>query len=156
MKSCFRIFVCFCLLVPFVSPAQNFNAKTVLPKNLSQYRFGMSLDDFTKKNKSATTAEGNMSFRIEYLDKDAGNDIKQVLYYFDAENEKPLYEMIIQFNDVKSLEAHCSKKLGEANDGKQWKWTTKEGYTFKAWRFSSTLVLALGLPLTEWEKEWDN
>ena len=79
MKSCFRIFVCFCLLVPFVSPAQNFNAKTVLPKNLSQYRFGMSLDDFTKKNKSATTAEGNMSFRIEYLDKDAGNDIKQVL-----------------------------------------------------------------------------
>ena len=155
MKSYYSLF-CLCLLLPFISPAQKFDPKNVVPKTLTQYRFGMSLDDFTKKNKSATTAEGSMSFRIEYQDKDAANDIKQVTYYFDAENNKPLYEMIIQFNNAQSLDAHCAKKLGSANDGKQWKWTTKEGYIFKAWRFSNTLVLALGLPSTEWEKEWDN
>ena len=116
----------------------------------------MGLDDFTKKNKSATTASAGISFRLEFQDKEAGKDIKQVTYYFDAENNKPLYEMIIQFKDVQALDAHCSKKLGTVNDGKQWKWTTKEGYIFKAWRFSNTLVLALGLPSTEWEKEWDN
>jgi len=156
MRSYYRLLLGLCLLVSFNSPAQNFNAKTVLPGSLNQYHFGMTLEDFTKKNKSATATQSSLSFRIEYLDKEAGKDIKRVTYYFDAENEKPLYEMIIQFNDVRSLDAHCSKKLGKANDGKQWKWTTKEGYTFKAWRFSSTLVLALGLPSTEWEKEWDN
>ena len=156
MKSYLGTFLTFCVLVPFISSAQKFNTKTVVPKSLNQFNFGMSLDDFTKKNKSASSTEGRLEFRIEYLDKNAGDNIKQVTYYFDAENEKPLYEMIIQFNDVAALDAHCSKKLGAANDGKQWKWTTKEGYTFKAWRFGSTLVLALGLPSTEWEKEWDN
>ena len=161
MKSYYGL-ICLGLLLPFISPAQKFDPKNVVPKNLTQYRFGMSLDDFTKKNKSATIAERPASFRIEYQDKDAANEIKQVTYYFDAENNKPLYEMIIQFNNVQSLDAHCAKKLGSANDGpqgsasKQWKWTTKEGYTFKAWRFSNTLVLALGLPSTEWEKDWDN
>jgi hypothetical protein len=145
-----------CLFLPFISVSQKFNTKSAVPKSLNQYHFGMSLDDFTRKNKSATTAEGNISFRIEYLDKQAGTGIRQVTYYFDAENNKPLYEMIIQFNDAQSLDAHCEKKLGKVNDGKQWKWTTKEGYTFKAWRFSNTLVLALGLPSTEWEKDWDN
>ncbi len=156
MKSCYRIFFSLWLLLPFASPAQNFNAKTVLPASLNQYRFGMPLEAFTKKNKSATNLEGKMAFRIEYLDKDAGKDIKQVIYYFDAENDKPLYEMIIEFNNVQSLDAHCSKKLGKPNDRKEWKWKTREGYIFKAWRFDNTLVLALGLPSTEWEKEWDN
>ena len=156
MKSYVGTFLTFCVLVPFISSAQKFNTKTVVPKSLNQFNFGMSLDDFTKKNKSASSTEGRSEFRIEYLDKNAGDNIKQVTYYFDAENEKPLYEMIIQFKDVAALDAHCSKKLGAANDGKQWKWTTKEGHTFKAWRFGSTLVLALGLPSTEWEKEWDN
>jgi hypothetical protein len=154
MKPYFKIFCCLFLL-PFISQAQKFDPKTVVPKSLVKYSFGMSLDDFTKKNKSATTTDG-MSSRIEYNDKNADQDIKNVTYYFDAENDKPLYEMIIAFKDLQSLDAHCSKKLGEPNDGKEWKWTTKEGYTFKAWRFSNTLVLALGLPSTEWEKEWDN
>jgi hypothetical protein len=156
MKSYYRLFFSLFLSVPFISQAQHFSPKTVLPKSLGQYHFGMGLDDFTRKNKSATISGAAMSFRLEYLDKDAGKDIKQVTYYFDAENNKPLYEMIIQFNDVQSLDAHCAKKLGQANDGKQWMWKTTEGYVFKAWRFSSTLVLALGLPSTEWEKEWDN
>jgi hypothetical protein len=156
MKSYYRICCGLCLLLPLASLAQNFNPKTVLPKSLAKYSFGMSLDNFTKQNKSATTGEAGMSFRLEYKDNNAGKDLKAVTYYFDAENNKPLYEMIIEFKDAQGLDTHCSKKLGEPNDGKGWKRTTKEGYIFKAWRFSNTLVLALGLPSTEWEKEWDN
>lgn len=156
MKSYFGILLCIYLVVPLIGPAQKFDPKTVVPKSLVKYNFGMSLDDFTKKNKSATTANGAMSFRIEYQDKNAAPDIKNVIYYFDAENNKPLYEMIIEFKDAARLDAHCAKKLGAPNDGKEWKRTTKEGYIFKAWRFRNTLVLALGLPSTEWEKEWDN
>jgi hypothetical protein len=156
MKHYCRIWSCLFLLFPFIIQAQNFNPRTVLPKSLSKYNFGMSLDNFTDKNKLATPAKTKQSFRIEYQDLASVDDIKKVTYYFDAENEKPLYEMIIEFADTKSLDAHCSQKLGQPNDGKGWKRTTREGYTFKAWRFGNTLVLALGLPSTEWEKDWDN
>lgn len=148
--------ICFSLvlLLPFIILAQNFKPETVLPKSLAKYKFGMSLDDFIKKNKSATVSGAEMTFRMEYNQKDAAKDIKQVTYYFDAENNKPLYEMIIEFNDAAGLDAHCSKKLGAPNDNEEWKWTTKEGYIFKAWRFGNSLVYALGLPSTEWGNEW--
>jgi|GEM_PF-3183957 len=156
MKRSFRLSCCLFLLFPFFIQAQSFNAKAILPKALSKYSFGMSLDNFTNKNKVATAVENGMSFRLEYQDAAPAKDIKKVTYYFDAENNKPLYEMIIEFKDLQSLDAHCSQKLGTPNDGKQWTQTTKEGYTFKAWRFGNTLVYALGLPSTEWEKGWDN
>lgn len=156
MKRCCQVF-CFSLFIlPLFAGAQNFNPKNVLPKTLTKYSFGMSLDNFTDKNKMATAVDGGQSFRIEYQDNAPSKEIKKVTYYFDADNNRPLYEMIIEFNDLQSLNAHCSDKLGNPNDGKQWKRTTKEGYTFKAWRFSNTLVYALGLPSTEWENEWDN
>jgi hypothetical protein len=156
MKSHYKICCTLCLLLPFITLAQNFDPKIVLPKDLLKYNFGMSLDDFTKKNKSAIARDVAISFRLEYQENNAGNDIKGVIYYFDTENNKPLYEMIIEFKDAQGLNKHCLKKLGATNDGKGWKWTTKEGYIFKAWSFSNTLVLALGLPSTEWENEWDN
>lgn len=110
--------VCFSLvlLLPLIMLAQNFNPKSALPKSLDKYSFGMSLGDFIKKNKSATASESGMSFRIEYNEKDAGKDIKEVTSYFDNENNKPLYEIIIEFKDQESLNSHCSKKLGTPND----------------------------------------
>jgi len=155
MKNYNRIYFSFLLLLPFVILAQDFKPETVLPKSLTKYKFGMSLDDFKKKNKLATDAQASTSFRTEYRQTKIGKDIKQVTYYFDAENNKPLYEMIIEFNDATGLDAHCSKKLGAPNDNEEWKWTTKEGYTFKAWRFGNSLVYALGLPSTEWGNEWN-
>ncbi len=153
MKNYNRIFFSLVLLLPFITLAQNFDPKTLLPKSLGKYNFGMSLDDFIKKNKSATISEVSMSFRIEYIEKDPDKDIKEVAWYFDAENNKPLYEMIINFNDAERLNSFCSKKLGSPDDvdGK-WKWTTKKGYIFKAWRFSNKLVYVLELPSTEWSK----
>jgi hypothetical protein len=156
MKTAFKALLSLCLLVPLVSSAQNFNTKTVIPKSLSDYPFGMRLGDFTKKNSSATTRASNTPGRIEYLDNVASKEIKQVIYYFDDDNDQPLYEMIIQFNSARDLDNHCSNKLGSPNEGKQWKWKTKEGHIFKAWRFGTTLVLALALPSTEWENGWDN
>jgi|SRR5436190_10448995 len=150
MKNYNRICLSLVLLLPFITMAQNFDPNTVLPKSLAKYKFGISLDDFVKKNKLATPSETSMSFRIEYTEKNVDKDIKGVISYFDAENNKPLYEIMIQFNDIKKLNSYCSTKLHTPNNDKEWKWTTKEGYVFKAWRFNNTLVYALGLPSTEW------
>ena len=156
MKPYNKILFCLYLVLPYFAPAQNFDPKKVVPKSLSKYDFGMSLDEFSQKNKVASIGRHDVPTRIEYKDADPDKDIKQVTYYFGADNNQPLYEMIIAFNNVESLNEHCSKKLGAPNDRNQWKWTTRQGYTFKAWRFGTTLVLALGLPSTEWEKDWDN
>src|SRR5215813_3414300 len=118
-----------CLLFPFIIQAQNFNSKNVLPKSLSKYNFGMRLDDFTEKNKSASHVDGSIDFRVVYQQNAPGDNIKKVVYYFDADDNKPLYEMIIEFADLQSLDAHCSKKLGPPNNGKEWTWKTKEGHS---------------------------
>lgn len=146
----------FLLALPLLSTAQSFDPKTFVPKSLVKYSFGMSLDAFTQANTSAAPQNSFVAFRTEYQQKKPEAGIKHVTYYFDDDNNRPLYEMIITFTDVKSLDDYCSKKLGHPDNDKQWKRATKQGYTFKAWRFDSTLVLALGLPGTEWENEWDN
>ena len=152
-KISILIYFC-CLLMPCIITAQNFNPYSVVPASLSKYKFGMALDSFKIKNKNALTATaGANDFRIESTDTKAGNDFNRVTFYFDAENNKPLYEMIIEYKDVNKLNAYCKSKLKTPNDeGDKWKWATKEGYVFKAWTFGKKLVFALVLPNTEWDE----
>ena len=153
------ILISYCsLLVPGIIYAQNFKPNSVVPASLAKYKFGMALDLFKLENKNAVTAAtGTGDFRIESTDAKAGPDFKQVTFYFDAENNKPLYEMIIEYHDESKLKAYCNSKLKTPNDedGK-WRWTTKEGYVFKAWTFGKKLVFALALPNTEWDETKTN
>jgi len=148
-------FLLFCVLVPGFVSAQNFNPKKVVPAKLARYDFGMTLNDFKEKNKTAEVSPFTENdFRIEVKDVNAGKEYNAVTYYFDNENNKPLYEMIIEYKSEKLLNDYCQLKLKAPNtdDGK-WKWTTKEGYVFKAWTFGKKLVFVLALPSTEWEEK---
>ena len=78
MKACSIVSCALCLMISFTIRAQNFDPKNVLPKSLSQYRFGMSLDDFTGKNKTATLLDGKQAFRIEYQEIAPATDIRKV------------------------------------------------------------------------------
>src|SRR6476646_9746283 len=102
MKRCCQFFCLSFTLFPFFMSGQNFNPKTVLPKSLTKFYFGMSLDNFTDKNKMAAAVNASSSIRIEYQENAPAIEIKKVTYYFDADNNKPLYEMIIEFNDLQS------------------------------------------------------
>jgi hypothetical protein len=149
-----KIILFFCLISPAFAgmiTAQNFDPKTVVPAKLAKYEFGMTLNKFKKRNKKAVIdTPGSFDFRIIAEDRSAGGEFESVVYYFDAENDEPLYEMIIQYKTLEAMEAYVNTTLKEPNNGKEWKWTTKEGYVFKAWKFGKKLVLALGLPSTEW------
>jgi hypothetical protein len=143
--------VIFCILMPGFALAQEFNPKTVVPVKLTKYDFGMTLKAFKEKNKTAVEIlnTGN-DFRIELKDVKAGSEFKSVTYFFNAENNKPLYEMIIDYPTEQAMNAYVTAKLKTPNDGDKWKWTTKEGIVFKAWTFGKKLVFVLALPSTEW------
>lgn len=143
----------FCIVMPGLIKAQDFNPKKVVPAKLANYDFGMTLDAFKAKNKTAIILPFNGNdFRIEAKDTKAGSEYKSLTYYFDNENNKPLYEIIIEFRTEKMQLDYIKQHLKTPNFEDQWKWTTKEGYVFKAWGFGSKLVFALALPSTEWDE----
>jgi hypothetical protein len=144
----------FCILMPGFVLAQAFNPKTVVPAKLAGYDFGMTLKAFKEKNKTAVESPYTENdFRIELKDVKAGSEYKSVTYFFDNENSKPFYEIIIEYKSEKLMNDYCNSKLKAPNDGDKWKWTTKEGYLFKAWTFGKKLIFALALPSTEWEEK---
>lgn len=144
----------FCILLPGFALAQEFDPKTVVPQKLFKYAFGIPLQIFKEKNKTAVESPYTANdFRIVLTDIKAGSDYNSVTYYFDNEKDKPLYEMIIEFKSEKLMTDYCKSKLSAPNDNNKWKWTTKEDYVFKAWTFGKKLVFVLALPATEWEEE---
>jgi len=151
-KATWLVFL-FIIAIPVFSTGQNFNPKTVVPAKLSKYSFGMTLEAFKALNKIAVQSPADeTAFRIELTDSRAGTEFKSVTYYFDAEKNKPLYEMIIEYPTEQAKNAYVNSKLKTPNDGDKWKWTTKEGIVFKAWTFGKKLVLVLALPSTEWDE----
>jgi hypothetical protein len=150
LKNCLLFL---CILMPGFILAQDFNPKTVVPAKLAKFDFGMPMQTFKEKNKTAVESPYTENdFRIEFTDVNAGSDYNSVIYYFDNEKNKPLYEMIIEFKSEKLLNDYCNSKLKSPNDNEKWKWTTKEGIVFKAWTFRKKLVFVLALPSTEWEE----
>ena len=149
-KSTWLIFL-FIITIPVFTTGQSFNPQSVVPAKLSKFKFGMTLDAFKAANKNAVkSSSDDNSFRVEFTDSKAGSEFKSITYYFDAENNKPLYEMIIDYPTEQARDTYVTAKLKAPNSGSEWKWTTKEGYVFKAWTFGKKLVLALALPSTEW------
>jgi hypothetical protein len=149
-KTVWLIFLSF-IAIPVFTAGQNFDPKTVVPAKLSKYSFGMTLDAFKSLNKNAVESpSGDNPFRIELTDTKAGSGFTSVTYYFDAESNKPLYEMIIAYPTEEAMNAYVTAKLKTPNDGDKWRWTTKEGHVFKAWTFGKKLILVLALPSTEW------
>lgn len=143
-----------CFFFHVFSYSQNANPQSLIPSKLARYKFGMGVDSFKLINKTALFSQASaFDFRIECTDTKISSEFKNVTFYFDAENNKPLYEMIVEYKDENKMKAFIQSKLKAPNDdGDKWKWTTNEGYIFKAWTFGKKLVFALVLPNTEWDE----
>lgn len=147
------VFTFFCLAISCLASAQNFDPHKVMPATLTGYDFGMTLDLFKAKNKTATILpDESYDFRIEAKETEPGGDFNSITYYFDKEDNKPLYEIIVEFKTEELQLTYISKYLKAPNFEDKWKWKTKDGYTFKAWGFGKKLVFVLALPKTEWDE----
>lgn len=113
----------------------------------------MSLQDFKNlKGNKVKIVEDGMDFRIVYLEEINGNKVSALGYYFDADGDQPLYEIIVIYKSEELRKGAQEEYLGEPNyKDKEWKIEGKDKLPIHVWSHKAKIVYALPLPGTEWE-----
>ncbi len=95
------------------------------------------------------------SFRTEYEQYYNQDGLGSVIFYFNNEGDKPLYEIIVKFDDQATREAIINPGMGEPNyPDKSDHWVIYNGGpggTVLAWAFGSNFVLAADMAKSEWD-----
>lgn len=125
-----------------------------IPTLLHESYLGMPFSDFKKARMVLPDKDSNPNdFRIEYNEQIEGNDIKKLTYYFDKDNNQPLYEYIIEYRSQAKLQELMKQKYGKCNDGSQWIFDSGEGFLIRVWTSDSKLCIVGLIKDTEWLNE---
>lgn len=128
-----------------------------LPTEFSNIHFNMSMEKVTELRSFSTSDVQDDNFRFAVYEKIGRNGIEGAAYYFDAEGDKPLYEIIIIYADEAARDAAAATLLGPPNykDNTEWMLSPKKGYPLYCWKFKTKLVVAALIPNTEWYNEFN-
>jgi hypothetical protein len=138
-----------CILCISITEAQNY-----LPDEFSDLRFSMSLEEFKTIKKNISIPESMMDFRIEVIENKPAKGIHEITYYFDAEGNQSLYELIIDYKSAAKRDQVAAQLLKTPNyNGKEWRYTDQNGTTIWAWTYMNKLIIVAVLKGTEWEGE---
>ena len=118
----------------------------------SKVYLGMPMNDFVELRGVTVSDFKDDTFRKIYVDKATSEDITDIVYYFDADGDQPLYEMIFVYKDESTRDAEAKRLLGEPNNGEEWK-LEREPYDVLAWKYKAKLILVSLIPDTEWADE---
>ena len=132
------------------------NEKRYLPNQVDKaIYFEMPLADFkTLKDSKIESYDDGMSFRKVFFEAVNGTLIKYFGYYFDAEDDMPLYEVIIGYNDDATANTEAVKLLGDPNYKEtEWKFELKNEHNILAWIFEKKLIITALIPKTEWYED---
>ena len=125
-----------------------------LPEEVRDLYFGLPLETFLAQKRDLSRAEGEGDFRTVLIEEPMPGKLESVVYYFDADGDEPLYEIIAIYPDKPTRDAVADELLGAPNfDNKEWRYDSGEGYQIWAWTFQNKLVIAAILPNTEWADE---
>ncbi|PKA83899.1 hypothetical protein ATE92_2068 [Ulvibacter sp. MAR_2010_11] len=117
--------------------------------------YGMPLSEFEQNIEGAELVEEN-SFRIVFIQKLTTKEIQKIVYYFDLDGEKPLYEIIITYSNLQQPVNIAHSLFGEPNfDQTEWRVHTNE-HKIWSWVFKEKLVIVANIPDTEWSSKWNN
>lgn len=154
MKKILLLAVLSAILAAPLMAQKKMTYKKIFPKEFrKKYKPGMSLEAFQQKHPELKS-DNTFNFRTTFDIMNPTNEVKELTLYFDEENNKPLYELIIDFHDAAARDKMAAKAYGPPNSGKDWKWTMPDGVKAKAWVFMNKLVVAIAYPGTEWYAEW--
>lgn len=131
-------------------PAKKWD-KGYFPKDMPKVHFGMSLALFALEHKNISDLSSETyTFRKVFLEEVEGAPFDQVIYYFDAEGDKPLYEVILIYPEGVNVEKVARGLYGPPNNGEEWSWTHKKGHPVNIWVYKQKIVIAAVMPGTEW------
>ncbi|AGC78570.1 hypothetical protein LX97_02665 [Nonlabens dokdonensis] len=141
--------------------AQNESSKTcnVLPSEInSEIYFGIDLAEFKKivGNNLKLETKSNTNFRLIYSQKTNLPEIPMITYYFDNKENKPLYEIILNYQNEKQAQNAATLLFGQPNYN-QTEWRTNiQGFpNIWSWVYKNKLVVVAKIPGSEWFDEWD-
>jgi hypothetical protein len=103
----------------------------------------MPLEEFKKVNAKAVIHEENgLNFRITAEQLNPDSKIKEILFYFDTEDHKPLFELIIEYHDKEEHDRVVKELYGAPNFHKnRWKIDIHEGFDMMVWEHDTKLVI---------------
>jgi hypothetical protein len=136
--------------------ASNKASDSILPDPLKgKIQFGMTLDDFKQlKSKAKLTYNTDDSFRVAIIEEIEHPEISNYVYYFDTDDDKPLYEIIVIYKTEAQRDAVAEKLFGEPNfEGGEWRFKRPKSFNVMAWKYKTKLIIVALLPKTEWAED---
>nr|WP_297787956.1 hypothetical protein [uncultured Allomuricauda sp.] len=134
-------------------------ACSLLPSGInSEIYFGMNLADFKNVIGSNLQLESksNTDFRLVYSQKTNLTEISSIVYYFDNEHNKPLYEMIINYQNQEQAKKAATFLFGRPNFNQtEWRIKIQGVPEIWSWVYRNKLVVVAKIPGSEWFDEWN-
>ncbi|TMM29384.1 hypothetical protein FDT66_09660 [Polaribacter aestuariivivens] len=135
------------------------NAINILPPEInSEIYFGMNLADFKNLIGSNLVLESNnvTDFRIVYSQKTKIPEIPIVFYYFDNEQNKPLYEIVINYQNKEQAKKAATLLFGQPNFNQtEWRINIQGFPEAWSWVYKNKLIVAAKIYGSEWFDEWN-
>lgn len=128
--------------------------KKYFPKICKDLHLGMPLEEFARVRKRLPSESlTREEFRYSWLETFPRDKyIDAVVYFFDAEGDRPLYEMVIFYKDLTARDAWITRRYGPPNHNTyEWKFVSGENFPIRAWKFEERLVIIGEIEGTEWE-----
>lgn len=154
-ESALRAFLAIALLLILFLPLQA-QVKRVLPKEFKKLEFGMSLEQFATKRKTADPNHlTKEKFRYAWVETfPSKNALQSVKFYFSDKEDRPLYEVILFYQNLRARDTWVEKYFGTPNfkNNTEWQLVSKKGQQFRAWRYEERLIITAMLPGTEWDE----
>ena len=145
------------LLTGFTAWAQGHGQQQkYYPKPFRKLYLGMSLEEFAQRRPNIAPETLNRDgIRYRWRESFSANSpILAAIYYFDAEGDRPLYEIVILYRDLSARSKWVRKKLGVPNfNDREWRLSSAEGFLIRAWLHEEKLIFAGEIPGTEWDPE---
>ncbi|MCB9730151.1 MAG: hypothetical protein H6744_12660 [Deltaproteobacteria bacterium] len=133
------------------------DAVSHFPERFPNVYLGMPMAEWRATHPDAPPAEaGTFDFRIVVVEPQPVPGVEEVTWYFDTDLPgQPLYEAIVDYGSNAAGRTRAIEALGPSEGARpQWQYATSMGYPVRVWAFSTKIVVAAGMPGTEWDGEW--
>ncbi|MFK7948041.1 MAG: hypothetical protein AB8G11_10640 [Saprospiraceae bacterium] len=117
---------------------------------------GLSQKEFQAIRPNAEENSDGYDFRTIFVDEAFSERFMNVIYYFDNDGEKPLYELILIVNPNINADKLAKEHFGLPNyQDKEWRFPSVQTdlpFTLAVWTYNNKIIIAATMKDTEWEK----